>query len=66
MSKECITITIIDNLQTENPEESFFVTLEKTEGTPLGVILDKTMAEIIIIDNNGKPSCIAAQFTGFE
>ena len=56
MSKDCVTIAIIDNLQTENPEESFFVTLETITGsTPEGVILGRNVAEVIIVDNDGKP-----------
>ena len=56
MSKDCVTIPIIDNLQTENPEESFFVTLEKImDITPEGVILERNKAEVIIVDNDGKP-----------
>ena len=56
MSKDCVTITIIDNLQTENPEESLFVTLERIVGsTPEGVMLERNVAEVIIVDNEGKP-----------
>ena len=56
MSKNCVTITIIDNLQTENPEESFFVTLEIIMGsTPERVILERNVAEVIVVDNDGKP-----------
>ena len=56
MSKDCVTITIIDNLQIENSVESFFVTLEGIVGsTPEGVILGRNVAEVIIIDNDGKP-----------
>ena len=59
MSKQCITIPIIDNLQTENPLESFFVTLERIIGsTPEGVILERNVAEVIVIDNDGKPSVV--------
>ena len=55
VSKQCITITIIDNLQTENPEESFFVSLERMMGSTLeGVILERNVAEVIVIDNDGK------------
>ena len=56
VSKDCVSITILDNLQTENPVESFFVTLETIMGSTLeGVILEGNVAEVIIVDNDGKP-----------
>ena len=55
INKACITIDILDNIQVEHLEEYFYVTLERVANTPGGVILTGNMAEVIIVDNDGKP-----------
>ena len=55
INKACMTINIIDNIQVEHLEESFYVTLEQAANTPGGIILTHNMAEVIIVDNDGKP-----------
>ena len=50
-----MTINIIDNIQVERLEESFYVTLERLPNTPDGVILRRNRAEVIIVDDDGKP-----------
>ena len=53
-------INIIDNIQVEHLEESFHVTLERLPTMPVanmpdGVILRRNKAEVIIVDDDGKP-----------
>ena len=55
VSKQCVTIPIVDNIQIETGEESFFVTLGIMGSTPERVILEKNVAEVTIVDNDGKP-----------
>ena len=55
VNKACITINIIDNIQVERLEESFYVTLERLPNTPDGVILRRNRAAVIIADDDGKP-----------
>ena len=50
----CIMVTIIADIQTEQPEESFFVTLTNTDDTPDRVVLTRHNAEMIIKDDDGK------------
>ena len=50
-----MTINIIDNIQVEHLEESFYVTLERVANMPDGVILTRNEAEVIIVDDDGKP-----------
>ena len=47
-------VPIIDNVQMEQPEESFFVTLTNTDDTPDRVVLTRHNAEVIIKDDDGK------------
>ena len=55
VNKACITIDILDNIQVEHLEESFHVTLERLPNTPDRVILRRNKAEVIIVDDDGKP-----------
>ena len=55
VNKACITIDILDNIQVEHLEESFYVTLERLPNTPDGVMLRRDEAEVIIVDDDSKP-----------
>ena len=48
-------INIIENIEVEHLEESFHVTLQLVENTPDGVNLTRNEAEVIIVDDDGKP-----------
>ena len=50
----CIMVPIIDNVQTEQPEESFDVTLTRTEDTPDRVVLTRHEAEVTIEDDDSE------------
>ena len=50
----CIMVPIIDNVQTEQPEESFNVTLTRTGDTPDRVVLTRHNAEVIIEDDDSE------------
>ncbi|CAI8008331.1 hypothetical protein GBAR_LOCUS5720 [Geodia barretti] len=52
VNKACITIDILDNIQVEHLEESFYVTLERLPNTPDGVMLRRDEAEVIIVDDD--------------
>lgn len=56
VSKQCTPISIIDDSQIEQLEESFILTLERADNTPDGVLLTCDEATVIIIDNDGNHS----------
>ena len=50
--RECVDITIVDDVVLENVE-SFLVNLESTPGLDSRITLNRTRAEVQIIDNEG-------------
>ena len=56
VNKRCIQITIINDVQTEQLEEAFNVTLQRMNSTPDGVIILHSVAVVVIQDDDGKMS----------
>ena len=52
--KPCVRINITDDVQVEQTYESFLVSLQTTESTPDGIELSRPIAELAIVDNDGK------------
>ncbi|CAI8041944.1 Extracellular matrix protein FRAS1, partial [Geodia barretti] len=64
VNKACMTINILDNIQVEHLEESFYVTLEQVANTPGGVILTRNIAEVIIVDNDDEMDYVSQDAMG--
>ena len=53
-SRDCATIRILDDVQVEQPQESFYVSIEEADNTPERVILASTEAEVVISDDDSE------------
>ena len=58
--QQCVNVTIVDDFEDE-PNENFFYTLEMSPGLNPKIELDKTLGEIVIIDNDGQYSICTIQ-----
>ena len=52
-TRQCVNVTIIDDLAEEAQNETFLFTLERTPGLDERIILEPVNGEVVIVDNDG-------------